>query len=188
MKKRTIIMIAIAVAVFAFFGVVGYALFGSNKNSTDEISYYRELSLGEGNVICAFDLPTLDELGPYETQRFDHTAYRKSIFVSYSYSLILGYNEGEYAEKKTWLMDAYPTLDIGAMEDKKGPAVQFEMDGFDFRAIEGKEYPKHMMFIGTCDETQEIAIIYYSDTDLDCISRAIVELLTEETGWKNLAP
>ena len=185
MKKTKIAVIVtvsvIAVLAFAFLGFMGFSLFGSNKTNTDDLYYYKTISgemegdkslelLGEVyDVPCTFDLPLLKELGPYEEYRFDHTVQRYSLFTEYSYCLVLEYSEQNYAVRKTWLEDTYSTLADGiiGLEDKFHSS-EFEMDGFSFRAI-GKErthYPKEMMFIGTCESKNEIAIIYYYDIDL----------------------
>ena len=205
MKKAEIAIIVtvsvIAVLAFAFVGFIGFSLFGSNKTNTDDLYYYKTISgemegakslklLGEVyDVPCTFDLPLLKELGPYEEYRFDHSVHRYSIFTEYSYCLVLKYGEQDYAVKKTWLEDTYPTLADGiiGLEDKFHTS-EFEMDGFSFRAI-GKEctyYPKEMMFIGTCEPEKEIAIIYYHDFDLDYVSPTLPAFLVESTGWKNV--
>ena len=42
---------------------------------------------------------------------------------------------------------------------------------------------KEMLFVGTSDETGEIAYIYFYDSDLDSVSRGAAALLRECTGW-----
>ena len=190
--KKQITVIVIGIVALALISLFAFCFFGKEQVSTDEIDYYRALS-GEiqGKVAmerfgepvgCPYDLPTLEELKPYSDYRFDHTEYRQSIFMSFSYCLILSYGEEDYEAKKAWLADIYPT----ATEENARTFATFEMDGFRFRAIEGGPYPNYMMFVGFCDEKQEIAILYYEDDELDTV-RSIQTTLKEETGWETIA-
>ena len=198
-KKFLIVAIALVVVMGLFWAVfLGMILFYHNEKSTDDIHYYRAISgetegekslrlLGEAyDVPCDIDLPKMDELMPYTSYRFDHTVVAYSMFSSYSYSLIVNYEAQDYAEKKAWLTNTYSTWEESVPGDETPLEAEFELDGFSFRLIDDGYCPKSMMFVGTCDARQEIAIIYFYDIDLDYISPSMQEFLSQDTGWKNV--
>lgn len=203
MKKRTKIIIGIVAAVLVLAIALGWLflnlMFGQTRKTTSDIAYYQALSgetegantlpfLGEQyNISCAYDLPWLSELEPYEDYRFNYTARWFYIFEAHSYVLIVRYDTDTYAQQKekleadhTWLTAYLP----GESSDNEHNPV-FEMDGFHFRAVEEKphHYPKYMLYVGTSDETREVAYIYFHDGDLDYLSPTVADFLREETGW-----
>lgn len=200
MKQKIMIVASAIVIVLGLFWAVfiGMILFYNNEENTDDINYYKAIS-GEiegektlrlfGDVYdvpCDMDLPQMDELMPYASYRFDHTVKEYSMFCAYSYSLIVKYEVQDYAEKKAWLRNMYPTQEGEIPGDEISLEAEFELDGFSFRLIDGGYCPKSMMFTGVCDAKQEIAIIYFYDGDLDYISPSMPEFLTQDTGWKNV--
>ena len=196
MKKSLLIGIIVAVVVL---GAV-FLLFAERSSSTDDISYYKALSEQNGADTSlklwgqTFDvpddvaLPRLDELQPYQSCRFDHTVLSYALFTSHSYCLVVQYDQQTYSDKKAWLTGAYPSLSGGIPGYNSALPAEFELDGFSFRAIhdEDADYPKTMLFIGTCDEGQQIAVVYCYDPDLDFVAPSAAYYLAEQTGWKNL--
>lgn len=196
MKKLFKIISLVLVFVFlAFVGLILFIMFGSNTYETADIAYYQAISgeidgpnslaiLGEQIDIpdCPYELPFLNELEPFENYRFNYTARRVSIFESHAYILIAEYSDAEYAARKTELDSRY----IWRTDEDRGVSCQFILDGFRFRTVEGGRYPKEMLFIGTSDESGEIAYIYFWDPDLDDVSPSVEDFLTDETGWRKV--
>lgn len=202
MKKGIKILLIILAIVIAFAGFFFYLLFGTSKKTTSDIAYYQALSgeteghntlpiLGQRlNIECEYDLPWLSELEPYEDYRFNYTAWRGSIFEAHSYILIVRYDMQNYEQQKekleteyTWLTDYLP----GEFSDDEHGAA-FEMDGFWFRAVDEipDAYPKYMLFVGTSDETQEVAYFYFHDGDLDYLAPTVADSLRRYSGWEKI--
>ena len=198
MSWKKIVGIALA-AIVIFFVLSVYGIIRGELHQTSDISYYRALSgeiegpvaqeiMGEeGWVDCPYDLPTLNELGPYAEIRFDYTAKRDLIFESHAYILITTYEaeaydrikEQAYKEFPTWM----PTSDEWERTDLDS---EFTLDHFDFRAVEGGSYPAQMFWIGTSDGRKEIAWFFFYDQELDRVSQGMEHFMTAETGWANI--
>lgn len=187
-----------SVIVVAFFGLIAYILFGVTVRDTDDISYYLALSgensgdaalpiLGDVYVECPYELPKLSELQSHKDYRFNHMAKRVSIFQSDAYVLIISFDENAYQEQKDIFAEKYTYCS----EQTEGfadvmPGYEYTMDGFKLRAVEGGMYPHEMLFIGTCDVRQEIAVIYFYDQDLDYIEKPLGKFIETETGWSKV--
>jgi len=198
MKKKGCMIgcIAAVLVPVLLMGLFFSFVFGSDTKGTEDIAYYQALTgeldgpnsinlLGDQvNIPCPYDLPKISELGNFVDYRFRYQAYRVSLFQADSHILIAEYEPEEYAEAKAGLDYAWRTEGIkGETEDF--PPV-FSLNGFEFRAVEGGYYPKEMFFVGTCDETEEIAYIYFYDQDLDFISPDMAEFLIKESGWREV--
>lgn len=195
-KIFRIVTCTVSLIVILFCVVGAFALFGSSTKSTDDISYYLAMTgeregyaslpfLGShAQIDCPYSLPTQAELEACESYRFDYTAKRASIFESHAYTMICKYSKEGYMAQKDMVNGKYKpyTGDIpgggNTTLDK-----EFELDGFSFTAVEGGDYPKRMLFVGCSDSTNEIAYIYFYDTDLDYISGTILEFIQYDTGW-----
>lgn len=193
-KVSRILSIAVVGAVICFFV---YLVFGGGTYRSDDVSLYRALSaeiegestlpiLGKrSDIPCPYDLPQLGDLQPYSEYRFHYMAKRVSIFESHAYVLIVHYDKADYDEEKSLLEQKY-TYCTGESEGFSNGLMsewEYTLDEFVVRAVKGGEYPKEMLFIGTSDVRQEIAIIYFYDQDLDFVDVPLGKFLTEETGW-----
>ena len=203
MKKSIKIIIgivaAVLVLVIALGGLFQYLMFRETRKSTSDIAYYQALSgeiegentmsfLGEQfNIKCPYDLPLLSELEPYEDYRFNYTARWFYIFESHAYILVVRYDADTYAQQKEKLASGYSyvTQNLPGETSLEEHSPEFEMDGFRFRAVgeDPYDYPKYMFFVGTSDETREVAYIYFHDADLDYLNPTAADFLREETGW-----
>lgn len=196
MKNGFKILCLVLVALLAAGALGCFVLFGTHTDETEDLDYYRAISgetdgpntlaiLGEQIDIsdCPYGLPTLSQLEPYEDCRFNYTVRRVAFFESHAYLLILEYTEGEYEERKGALEGEYTWLSEQIPGETEGLRPEFEVDGFHFRAVEGGQYPKQMLLIGTSDEGSEIAYLYFRDMDLDYIGHTMEDFLREETGW-----
>lgn len=189
-----IVLACICLLPILFFGTM---IFGYYEKTSDDIAYYQVLTgeaegdsslriLGESHeVIPNYHLPKLAWLGPCEEYRFCHMVQLYSIFRSDSYSLLLSYNEEQYATQKAMLEEKYTycTEDSPYYSPNILPGCTYEMDGFEIRLVEGKMYPKELLFIATSDSRQEIVILYFQDWDLDYISEPLGKFISENTGW-----
>lgn len=202
MKKTKNVQIAV-IGLCTIVCLLGFFVYGvfflPVTKETNDISYYQALSgeiegecalkiLGRGYVYCPYDLPTMSEMGNYQNYRFNYTTKQEGIiFNGDAYILIFNYGEIEYLSAKERLQQRYIIKTDGIEgEGETTLPPQFQMDGFSFQAIDGGYYPKEMLFIGTSDNSREIALIYYYDQDLDYISPSLEVFFNEESGWKSL--
>lgn len=182
-KIIKIIVWVIAVLVVCVFALGMYALFGSVTSHNIE----RYINLTEENNF----LPKLDELGEYEDYYFKY--YHKNnlfIFSSDAYTLKVSYDAENYEKEKERLEQKYvyrtePWRNWGG---EKAKEAQFQIDTFDMKILSELEYdqlhyPKRLAFVGTSDKNQEIAYVYYYDSELDYIDRSFAEFLREDCGW-----
>ena len=206
MKKHTKIILgivaAVLLAVLIRWGPILCLMLIRNEKSTSDISYYQALSgetdghktlpiLGQRlDIGCEYDLPWLSELEPYEDCRFNYTTRQIAIFETHSYILILEYDADTYARQKEKLKTAYSYVNenLPGETSLEEHSPEFELDGFRFRAVgeDPYDYPKYMFFVGTSDETREVAYIYFHDVDLDYLHPTVADFLREETGWKEV--
>ena len=105
--------------------------------------------------------------------------------------MILEYSADHYALQKSMLEQKYAycaaaSSCVEAGIDVSRDGIIYKMGDFDLRAVEGDNYPKEMLFIGTSDTRQEIAIVYFYDPDLDHVSTPIGKFLDEYTGWSKV--
>ena len=201
--KRILKIVAVLVAIVLLLGGCGlYFLLHVERRHSDDIAYYQALS-GEidgptnigysengRNVSCPYDLPLLSELEPCEEYRFRHDDCTTIVATDFTYILIVSYDEENYQSRKTALdtQYTYRTELIPGLEEDDRITPEFEMDGFYFRAVDqvGVSYPKEMLFVGTSDETQEIAYIYCDNYDLDCISDSMEAHVKDVSRWEKL--
>lgn len=195
-KVFKIVTCIVALGVILFCALGAYTLFGSATKSTSDISYYLAMTgEGEGHaalsflggraeISCPYDMPTQADLDACQSCRFDYTAKRVSIFESHAYILVCKYPEEAYIAQKEVVNRKYKPF-TGEIPGEGNNALEneFELDGFSFTAAEGGNYPKRMLFVGGSDGTNEIAYIYFYDTDLDYISGSMPEFILEDTGW-----
>ena len=135
-------------------------------------------------------LPMIENLGSYTDIEFRHYQKNMFIFSSDAYTLKVTYDAENYQNEKENFLKKYvyekdKLSDYGG--DNKDP--DFEMDTYSFKMLSYdnyklQAYPHEMVFVGVSDERQEIAIVYYSDSDLDFIDSSFPEFLISECGWK----
>lgn len=199
MKKGCCIGCAVVlVLIVAFIGFTCYLLFADSVQVTTDITYYQALSretegpnslpiLGEQvDIPCPYDLPKLAELEPYENIDFHYQARRVIVFQSHSYILHLRYDAAGYEAQMAAFEEAYDWRTEPITGETEGVSPDFELDGYQFRCVQGGYYPKEMLCIGTREEDHEIVILYFYDQDLDFISPDMAEFLRDETCWNEV--
>ena len=191
--KRLLIVAAVFHTVrILVMGAFVFLMFHTEKNHSEDIACYQALSseMESPDVDCPYDLPRLSELEPCESRRFAYDERTTLLVTDEVYILIASYDEEDYGTRKSGLDSdyAYRTEMIEGVEDGEQISPVFEMDGFSFRAVEqeGAEYPKQMLFVGTCDDRRELAYIYCDNYDLDCISGSVEAHLREVSRWAQI--
>lgn len=165
--------------------------------SAERLTCARDGEIGEeySQVLAQFpSMPALDEVGPYtlaEHYSFDREV---SIFLSEADTLILHYDETEYAAQKALLDVRYlfQKTDAEASDERCAPTVHIGDTHFRLLAVNGEygsefDFPKRMIWIATNDKAHSIAYTAYINSDLDVVSSP-ERFLLEECGWKHLQP
>lgn len=116
----------------------------------------------------------------YNKVTYDHDINYLLIFLTETVMVKVQYPEDFYSLEKENVNETYSFL----AEPVKSEwyeneylilATEFECGGFDFRVVSGGEYPKKFGMIGFCDETCEIAYLWFYDTDCDVIGDSQTE-------------
>lgn len=165
MKKYLIILIIIFVM----------PINGCSKSNTDINDY-----LNSGNYIDEYAkkfMPSIDELPKFKDIEYQHDEINLIIFESNSMTLVVNYDEDIYKKEKesleykyTFFKEEIPFDDIEYVM----PKYEFSINSYDFRVGENKygssqDYPKSFGMVGTSDEKNSIAYLYFQDFDLDYI-------------------
>ena len=184
LKILTVVIIVLCCAIGAFVWYVAW-LFNGSITKTD-LKYYEEHISGNGFM------PNLESLPEYEDIRFKYYHKNNFIFESDAYTLIVTYDEKTYQEEKDKLDQKYYCQEEPLNDWTTVPKEpEFTLGTFYFRVLSEEayqdeyhiNYPKIIFFIGTSDETQEIAYIEFYDTDLDLIN-SLQEFLVRYCDWE----
>ena len=186
MKHKTLMIIIAVTIVWMIMAAFLVHRFIWGNWSNNDLDRYIELTESSEKP-----LPKLDALGAFQDVQFKY--YRKNmlIFFSDAYTLRLAYDEANYQREKEKLLQTY-VYQTETISDREGYDKEpfFELNPFSFRMLSLAEYrdellyPKEMVFVGFSDETQEIAIVFYDDFDLDYIDTSFPEFLKQECGWE----
>lgn len=168
MKKKYFIIISI-ISVLIIIGIVR-----SHSNINEYLSRDNIIDLKAMDV-----MPRLDDLPEYEDIEYISNHKSMIIFDSDSIALIVKYNEDTYETEKRKLEDKYTFLNrkVESEFDKTKyfiPENEFSINSYNFRVIDESqssniEFPKSFGIIGTSDEKNSIAYLYFYDKDLDLI-------------------
>lgn len=116
-------------------------------------------------------MPTLDTLPEYEDIEYRYMNKTMLMFQSYSIALIVKYDDKTYESEKRKLAENYTLMNItsAANDETITPEYEFSINSYTFKVVKGNEFPKSFGMIGTSDEKQSIAYLYFYDFDLDYI-------------------
>lgn len=164
--KRHLIVLIITFAM---------AIIGCSKSNTDINDY-----LNSGNSIDEYAknfMPSIDELPKFKDIHYQHNNINMILFESNSITLVVEYDEDTYKKEKENLEDKYTFLkDKAPFDDIEYaiPKYVFSINSYDFKVEEDKYensqgYPKTFGMVGTSDEKNSIAYLYFQDLDLDYI-------------------
>lgn len=148
-------------------------LTGCSKTSTDIDEY---LNTGTALDTEAIDvMPVLDELPIYKDIMYRHTRKKMFLFEANSVVLVVEYDTQTYESEKKKLAEDFAISNLEAKsnttDDTSRPNDEFSHNSYILRVLEGNGsgYPKSFGMIGTSDELQRIAYLYFYDFDLDKI-------------------
>lgn len=143
--------------------------------------YYAQMSNSE-----FYSLPTIESLPKHESVKYKYFNDRMGIFDSKAYTMIVEYDEDTYKAQKDIVYETFEEIEeifIGYQpEELTRNTSPIELDGFSFEMF-SRDFPKIIYFVGTNDETNEIAYILYEDHDLDSISVPYSTFIDQCCGW-----
>lgn len=180
MKKAIkIILIVILILAIVVGGFFAWCMFGSRTSTKS--TYYEEIATTDGG------LPTVDSLPEHISVEYKYFEDYMLIFTSKAYTMIIEYDEDIYNEQKEIAHLPFENIDEWTTYNREDDEIitntsPIELDGFSFKMF-SEYYPKEIYFIGTNDETNQIAYIYFEDDDLDTISVSYSTFIRNSCGW-----
>ena len=142
-------------------------------------------------------MPKTEEMGEFEKLDYYHfVEINTLLFISDVHTIICQYGEEEYEAQKAYIEENYvfeteDYRDYSRENEEHYFSPTAEIDGFTFRYLDSSNYeyfyyPKYMVFIGTNDQTHEIAYIDFYDIDLDYLP-SLDEFITGDCGWEHVS-
>ncbi|WP_430832772.1 hypothetical protein [Clostridium butyricum] len=148
----------------------------SNSNIKEYLSRDNKIDSKAKDV-----MPSLESLLEYEDIKYVSTHRSMVLFESDSIALIVSYDDDTYENEKSKLDDDYVFLkqEVKSKFDETKYYItenEFSINSYKFRVIDDTqssniEYPKSFGIIGTSDEKNSIAYLYFYDFDLDYIGK-----------------
>lgn len=182
MKKGTKIFLSIFLVLTIIFAGISWWWFGFFYSTSSY--HYKQVSQYEYNP-----LPTIESLPEHKSVKYKYFKDYMGVFESEAYTMIVKYNKETYEKQKATLYEPFEKIcDWTNTDDEndypleKKVTTPFDFKGFSF-VMYSDEYPKIIYFVGTNDKTNQIAYIYFSDHDLDEISRPYSVFIDENCGW-----
>lgn len=183
-KAKIIILLSVLTIVIGLLVIawsIYWLCFGTITKR--DIKYYNEL------VDDITLMPRTSDIGEYENLDFKYYHKNMIIFESDSYTLVAQYDDTTYFEQKDILENKYEYGEKAIIDiNGHSLAQKFSIGTFEFKVLsfdnyqEVLDYPKQMIFIGTSDDTCEIAYIYCFDWDLDYIT-SFEDFLITQCDW-----
>ncbi|KGR76095.1 hypothetical protein [Ureibacillus sinduriensis] len=169
-QKKTLVF------VFLFIVIIVFMIIRISDTKSSNIENY--LSTGSNlDEEAKYMMPALKNLPIYKDIDYKYTKNRYFIFVSHSVVLSVQYDDETYKSEKGKLEETYEFLNkknIGfkQKEEPVPPYYEFSINTYTFRIVKDEEhntlgYPKSFGMIGTSDEKNRIAYLYFYDFDLD---------------------
>lgn len=180
MKKAIkIILIVVLVIAIIVSGLFAWNLFGFRASTKSE--YYEEIASASDY------LPTVDSLPEHKSVEYKYFEDHMLIFTSQAYTMIVEYDEDTYKSQRNIAHLPFENIDNWTTYDGEVNRVTtnidpIELDGFSFKMY-SEWYPKYIYFIGINDETNQVAYIYFEDTDLDVIDMPYSTFIRTYCGW-----
>lgn len=182
MKKRTKIFLSIFLVITIILAGLFWWWCGFFYSTSSY--FYKQVSNSEYSP-----LPTIDSLPEHKSVKYKYFKDYMGIFESEAYTMIVEYDEETYNNQKIVIYEPFEALTDWTDTDedawypeKKKDTTPFEFKDFSFMMY-SDDYPHYIYFIGTNDETNEIAYIYFADHDLDEISKPYSVFIDESCGW-----
>ncbi|MGP4042088.1 hypothetical protein ACTWP4_19600 [Gracilibacillus sp. D59] len=167
--------------------IVVLCITGCERTNNDIKDY-----LNSGNSIdteAKGIMPALNDLSEYEDIEYKYTHKTILMFQSESIALVVHYDDNTYKSEKDELEKEYRFLNhdmTSSFNEKEQiiPEHEFELNSYTFKVVGENEknntrYPKSFGMIGTSDEKQSIAYLYFLDTELDYISDSMKDFVKD---------
>lgn len=179
MKKGTKIFLSIILVTVI---LVGTFLIWDNFGF-----YYSTKSKYYESATSEHLLPAVGTLPEYKSVKYKYYENWFLAFSSKAYSMIVKYDEETYENQKKVIYEPYENINEYEFSNEEQNIVKrnlepINVDRFSFEMY-SEWYPKCIYFIGTNDKTNEIAYIYFEDTDLDDISMPYSMFINTYCGW-----
>ena len=179
MKKGIKIFLSIFLVLTIIFAGISWWWFGFFYSTSSY--FYNQVSSYE-----YIALPTIDTLPEHKSVKYKYFKDYMGVFESEAYTMIVKYDEETYENQKKTIYEPLKNIEdlyLPNDEDEiKRNTSPIEFDGFSFEMY-SVDYPKAIYFVGTNDETNQIAYIYFVDHDLDEISEPYSVFIDESCGW-----
>ena len=172
-RKQTYFIYVLISLILVVFGSLGYPhRFNSESWYAWNVSNVR---------FSSQHMPTVEELGNYEELSSSHEHASVLLFAWDSVTLNVTYNQDEYLERKTDILDNYNYITsqvIGSFDRVVLHEFSTEINGYTYMVVEYRdqmeydyEYiPYRIALIGYNDESNTIKYMYFNDSDLDYIT------------------
>ncbi len=179
MKKGTKIFLSIFLIIAIILGCLIWWWCGFFYSTSSY--FYNQVSQNEYNP-----LPTIASLPEHKSVKYKFFKDYMGVFESEAYTMIVKYDEDTYNAQKNIIYEPFEKTEeifIGYQpEELTRNTSPIELDGFSFEMF-SKDFPKIIYFVGTNDDTSEIAYILYEDHDLDEISEPYSVFIDKCCGW-----
>lgn len=121
---------------------------------------------------------------PSQVQYYDYSRIDMIIFSPQTETLFCQYLPEDYDAQVAFIDQNCDFTTEPLTADDYTCSPTFQLDGFQFRImVVNDNYPKEMIFIGTNDQTKQIAYLSFWDQDLDYIEDT-ASFLRDNCGWK----
>ena len=182
-----------AVLAFVFLLCFAYYFFFlSFVTKIEQVKHYEGEEVSEHYVdVCNENpqMPQLSEIGQPANVESYYVFNSMAIFSSETNYLVCRYTPEEYAMQKSALDENYVFQTEGITINDSNCEPSTQLGTYFFRMLSVEEYdldyPKQVILIGYCDDTQEIVYLSYYDFDLDRIS-SLQDFITDDCGWKHI--
>lgn len=173
MKKGVKIFLSIFFVVLLLFSALLWWWCGFFYSTSSY--HYKQVSQYEYSP-----LPTIGSLPEHKSVKYKYFKDYMGIFESEAYTMIVKYDEETYKNQSKVIYEPFENIEDGYKVKRNTSPI--ELDGFSFEMY-SIDYPKAIYFVGTNDETNQIAYIYFVDHDLDYISEPYSVFIDESCGW-----
>lgn len=182
-----------AILAFVFLLCLAYYFFFlSFFAKIEQVKHYEGEEVSEYYIdVCNENpqMPSLSKIGRPANIEYYNIFQTQYIFSWETDYLICHYTPEEYAVQKATLDEKYVFQTETITEYKSNCEPSAQMGTYFFRMLSVEEYdldyPKQVILIGYCDDTQEIVYLSYYDFDLDRIS-SLQNFITDDCGWKHI--
>ena len=177
MSKTKIVIISIISSILIIFCLLVFFMLVPRDKVSHDIDKWKNL---ENNYPF---FPSVDELGEYTNLKYKFLHRDLFVFESDAHVLRVMYGDEAFEQQKDYINNNY-VMQEKVWEEGVERETFFMVDDFIFRMLSGGNYPRTIAFIGISEDNNEIAYVFYHDSDQDCISRPLSDFLIKNCGWE----